>query len=618
MAACSQARCGRRRCRAERRVTGAAARRRHSTSTWPSSAPATPGCGRRYYLAAADPTLRVAVLEREHVGFGASGRNGGWCSALLADRADRARRPPRPRRGDRHAAGDARHRRRGRPRRSPARDRRRLRQGRHDLARPHRGAGARASPATSTRPARSASATTTSAGWTADEVGDALPGHRRARRRCSRRTARRSTRCGSSTPSPRPRCAAGVRIHEHTPRRGDRAAPGHDAARHGARRRRRAGHRGVHAPTLPGRRRDARPALLADGRHRAADARSSGTQIGLADRPTFHDARHLIIYGQRTADGRLAFGGRGAPYHFGSRIEPAFDTDERVRGDARRRRSRELFPVLADVDVPVPLGRPARRAPRLAAARCASTAPTGLAVGRRLRRRRRRHDQPRRPHARRPDHRPRTATSCGLPWVGHRSRRWEPEPLRWLGVNVGRLRRRPAPTPPRPRTGRAGAAGAAAALDAALLDAARPGTDADGVSRGTRSGTASAIQPGVEERRRGPAGDLLGEGDEVLGRPRRAVVVGDPALQQREEGLVADLAGAGRGARPRRRRSARSRTGCRRVGSPVGSVGVLARRRGCASASRSTVVNAGVVEPQPLGVRGERLVEPQVAPVGRA
>ena len=22
-----------------------------------------------------------------------------------------------------------------------------------------------------------------------------------------------------------------------------------------------------------------------------------------------------------------------------------------------------------------------------------------------------------------------------LPWVGHRSRRWEPEPLRWLGIN---------------------------------------------------------------------------------------------------------------------------------------------------------------------------------------
>jgi glycine/D-amino acid oxidase-like deaminating enzyme len=24
-----------------------------------------------------------------------------------------------------------------------------------------------------------------------------------------------------------------------------------------------------------------------------------------------------------------------------------------------------------------------------------------------------------------------------LPWVGHRSRQWEPEPLRWLGANLG-------------------------------------------------------------------------------------------------------------------------------------------------------------------------------------
>jgi hypothetical protein len=24
-----------------------------------------------------------------------------------------------------------------------------------------------------------------------------------------------------------------------------------------------------------------------------------------------------------------------------------------------------------------------------------------------------------------------------LPWVGHRSRNWEPEPLRWLGANAG-------------------------------------------------------------------------------------------------------------------------------------------------------------------------------------
>ena len=36
-----------------------------------------------YYLLRADPTLRVVVLEAETAGFGASGRNGGWCSALF-------------------------------------------------------------------------------------------------------------------------------------------------------------------------------------------------------------------------------------------------------------------------------------------------------------------------------------------------------------------------------------------------------------------------------------------------------------------------------------------------------------------------------------------------------
>jgi glycine/D-amino acid oxidase-like deaminating enzyme len=34
-----------------------------------------------YYLLRASPYLRVAILDREIVGFGASGRNGGWCSS---------------------------------------------------------------------------------------------------------------------------------------------------------------------------------------------------------------------------------------------------------------------------------------------------------------------------------------------------------------------------------------------------------------------------------------------------------------------------------------------------------------------------------------------------------
>ena len=36
-----------------------------------------------YYLRRAAPDLRIAVLERAHAGFGASGRNGGWCSAIF-------------------------------------------------------------------------------------------------------------------------------------------------------------------------------------------------------------------------------------------------------------------------------------------------------------------------------------------------------------------------------------------------------------------------------------------------------------------------------------------------------------------------------------------------------
>jgi glycine/D-amino acid oxidase-like deaminating enzyme len=34
-----------------------------------------------YYLLRANPALRIAILEKEIVGFGASGRNGGWCSS---------------------------------------------------------------------------------------------------------------------------------------------------------------------------------------------------------------------------------------------------------------------------------------------------------------------------------------------------------------------------------------------------------------------------------------------------------------------------------------------------------------------------------------------------------
>ncbi len=42
-----------------------------------------------WYLKEADPSLRIVLLEREHAGFGASGRNGGWLSGLLAGSRER-------------------------------------------------------------------------------------------------------------------------------------------------------------------------------------------------------------------------------------------------------------------------------------------------------------------------------------------------------------------------------------------------------------------------------------------------------------------------------------------------------------------------------------------------
>ena len=74
------------------------------------------------------------------------------------------------------------------------------------------------------------------------------------------------------------------------------------------------------------------------------------TEIGLADRQTFADDRHLVIYGQRTADGRIAFGGRGAPYLFGSRIDQATEQRSRIH-DRIVETLVELLPALENVAI---------------------------------------------------------------------------------------------------------------------------------------------------------------------------------------------------------------------------------------------------------------------------
>ncbi|HEX9032584.1 MAG TPA: FAD-binding oxidoreductase [Streptosporangiaceae bacterium] len=157
-------------------------------------------------------------------------------------------------------------------------------------------------------------------------------------------------------------------------------------------------------------------------------------QVGLATRPTFNDLRHLIIYGQRTADNRIVFGGRGAPYHFGSAIQPSFDRVPAVFA-ALRRTLIELFPVLEDVTITHTWGGPIG----IARDWCASVGldpQTGIGwaggyvgdglsttnlAGQTLADLITGNDSP----------------ITRLPWVGHRSPTWEPEPFRWLGVNVG-------------------------------------------------------------------------------------------------------------------------------------------------------------------------------------
>ena len=99
-------------------------------------------------------------------------------------------------------------------------------------------------------------------------------------------------------------------------------------------------------------------------------------EIGLRRRETFADLRHMRIYGQRTADDRFAFGGRGAPYHFGSRTRPDFDRDERVHSLLRDVLV-DLFPPVGGLRGHAPLGRRPRGAARLARLRGLRPAAAG-------------------------------------------------------------------------------------------------------------------------------------------------------------------------------------------------------------------------------------------------
>lgn len=380
-------------------------------------------------LKIADPALRITVLEREVAGFGASGRNGGWCSAALpmslasiAERHGRAGAVAMQRAMfatvDEVLATAA----------SEGIDCDAAKGGHLHAAR---------SPAQLPRLAAEIS---DARSWGFGEDVVRLLDRDEATERIAVTGLLGATytpHCAAINPAKLVRGLAraaerrGVTIHEGTPV--DAIQPGRARTPHGV----------VSAEVivrateaytaqLPGAGRDLVPlySLMIVTEPLPDDVWAG---IGWADRETFDDARRLIIYAQRTADGRIALGGRGAPYHFRSGVRPEHDRDPGVHASLRSVLV-ELFPALTGVRITHewggPLGAPRDWHCSVGLDRATGLAWAGGYVGDGVA----------------------TTNLAGrtladlitgkdtdltrLAWVGHRSRRWEPEPFRWLGINA--------------------------------------------------------------------------------------------------------------------------------------------------------------------------------------
>ncbi|MCW2625575.1 FAD-dependent oxidoreductase [Mycobacterium sp.] len=153
--------------------------------------------------------------------------------------------------------------------------------------------------------------------------------------------------------------------------------------------------------------------------------------IGWSGCETLGDTAHGFFYAQRTVDNRIAIGGRSVPYRYGSRT----DVDGRVPERTIEHLTATLHAILPQVrDVPIAhawcgvLAVPRDWESSIVLDRTTGMGAAGGYVGHGV-----------------------TATNLAgrtladlvldrqsplteLPWVGHRSRNWEPEPLRWLAV----------------------------------------------------------------------------------------------------------------------------------------------------------------------------------------
>jgi glycine/D-amino acid oxidase-like deaminating enzyme len=145
------------------------------------------------------------------------------------------------------------------------------------------------------------------------------------------------------------------------------------------------------------------------------------------------DMAHYYMYAQRTADDRIAFGGRGRPYLYGSRVDARGHTHERTI-EALWELLIDFFPAAASSSVAHAwsgvLGVPRDWCSTVHVDPATGLGWAGGYTG----------------------HGVTTANLAGrtlrdlvlgertalteLPWVGRRVRAWEPEPLRWLGVHA--------------------------------------------------------------------------------------------------------------------------------------------------------------------------------------
>jgi glycine/D-amino acid oxidase-like deaminating enzyme len=390
-----------------------------------------------YYLKQAKPALRVVVLEAAFAGFGASGRNGGWLTSALPGSRDRYARGP----GGRDAVLDL---------------QRQLRETVDEVARV---CAAEDIDADLVKGGELAVATTPAQlGRLQEELladREWGLGEPEVRFLGAAELAGRVRIDGGLGALYSPDCArvqpaklvtglaeacgrAGVEIYEATPV--TRIVPGRAGADDGARACTVFGDvtaryvlRATEGFTaqLPGQRRTLLPmnsSMIVTEPLSAAAWR----EIGWEGQETIGDSAHVYMYAQRSADGRIAIGGRGIPYRFGSALDHRGATQPGTI-DTLGRILRRLFPAAGqaridhawcgvlgvprdwcatvDLDPVSGLGSAGGYTGHGVAASClAGHTLADLVVG---------------------DPTPRTA----LPWVGHRARSWEPEPLRWTGVH---------------------------------------------------------------------------------------------------------------------------------------------------------------------------------------